>query len=361
LFIIYFLYKYIWFWKGLLPHKVFSGKYKYIKYKYKEVKLLPVKRESLSWVIILTLMGFLTFFIPVGQLYADEDINISHRIDRTDFPIIRLQSRAVEGEAVWLAEARLRDLGYNINPDGIYDQETADVVKTFQLASGLLANGEINKDVWEALMYGGDSQTCLSQEDEKKARHVRIEIDVAKHRLTLFENGKAIKSFPVGVGKSSTPTPLGEWKVINKGVNWGNGFGTRWMGLNVPWGIYGIHGTNKPSSIGASQSHGCIRMQNRDVEILYPLVPLGTRVKITENGKMFPSNFKAVKLQKRSSGQNVVYLQSRLKELGIILDNADGRFGEMTELALKYFQVWNGLEPTGIADTETYRALGMIK
>lgn len=299
--------------------------------------------------------------IQAGLLYANEDINISNRIDRTDFPILRLESAAIEGEAVWLAQARLRDLGYNINPDGVYNQETADAVKTFQIASGLPANGEINKDVWQALMYGGDSQTCLNQEDEKKARHVRIEIDVVKHRLTLFENEKEIKSFPVGVGKSSTPTPLGEWKVINKGVNWGNGFGTRWMGLNVPWGIYGIHGTNKPSSIGASQSHGCIRMQNRDVEALYPLVPVGTRVKILENGKMFPNNFKGVKLQKKSTGQNVVYLQSRLKELGIILDNADGRFGEMTELALKYFQVWNDLEPNGIADIETYKALGMVK
>jgi hypothetical protein len=170
-----------------------------------------------------------------------------------------------------------------------------------------------------------------------------------------------MKKYPVGVGKSETPSPLGEWKIIQKSLNWGNGFGTRWMGLNVPWGIYGIHGTDKPYSIGGSWSHGCIRMFNRDVEELYPLIPWGTMVRIVENGKMFPEALKPVKLQKKSSGQRVVYVQSRLKELGLVFDIADGRFGNMTELAVKYFQVWHNLEPTGAVDEDTYRALGMIK
>ncbi|MEO8944905.1 MAG: L,D-transpeptidase [Gemmatimonadaceae bacterium] len=41
---------------------------------------------------------------------------------------------------------------------------------------------------------------------------------------------------------------------------------------------YGIHGTDEPNSIGHSVSHGCIRMLNKDVEQLYPLVPVGTLV-----------------------------------------------------------------------------------
>jgi peptidoglycan hydrolase-like protein with peptidoglycan-binding domain len=102
-------------------------------------------------------------------------------------------------------------------------------------------------------------------------------------------------------------------------------------------------------------------MFNRDVEELYPLIPWGTMVRIVENGKMFPEALKPVKLQKKSSGQRVVYVQSRLKELGLVFDIADGRFGNMTELAVKYFQVWHNLEPTGAVDEDTYRALGMIK
>ena len=47
----------------------------------------------------------------------------------------------------------------------------------------------------------------------------------------------------------------------------GNPLGTRWMGLSAP-GV-GIHGTNNPSSIGYSVSHGCIRMQVADSEWLF--------------------------------------------------------------------------------------------
>ena len=57
----------------------------------------------------------------------------------------------------------------------------------------------------------------------------------------------------------------------------------------------------------------------------------------------------------------MVYVQSRLKELGFECDHADGRFGNMTELAVKYFQVWQGLPVTGELNEETYRAMGMIQ
>jgi lipoprotein-anchoring transpeptidase ErfK/SrfK len=41
---------------------------------------------------------------------------------------------------------------------------------------------------------------------------------------------------------------------------------------------YALHGTDKPSSIGQSVSHGCIRLRNEDIETLYQMVPIGTVV-----------------------------------------------------------------------------------
>jgi lipoprotein-anchoring transpeptidase ErfK/SrfK len=43
---------------------------------------------------------------------------------------------------------------------------------------------------------------------------------------------------------------------------------------------YGIHGTDTPSSIGRSASHGCVRLRNEDIETLYRMVPVGTPVYI---------------------------------------------------------------------------------
>jgi len=43
---------------------------------------------------------------------------------------------------------------------------------------------------------------------------------------------------------------------------------------------YALHGTDAPSSIGTSVSHGCVRLRNEDIETLYQMVPVGTSVYI---------------------------------------------------------------------------------
>lgn len=106
-----------------------------------------------------------------------------------------------------------------------------------------------------------------------------IVVSSSQRRLTLLQNGKAAKSYPVGVGKFGTPTPTGTYYIINKSANPGGPYGVMWMGLSRPG--YGIHGTNNPSSIGGYVSKGCIRMYNKDVLELSRLVPVGTQVTIT--------------------------------------------------------------------------------
>lgn len=314
-----------------------------------------LKKRLILWMMAAMIMSLL---LP-PTLSLSEELLPETAIDRTDFPTLYLAADQLHGEAVWMLQARLKELGYEIEPSGIYDQATSDIVEMYQIANNLPVTGQFAQADWESLMLPQAAEPVSSQTEHQP--RITIVIDVAQHTLTLYADKEPIRKYPVGVGKSSTPSPLGEWKVVHKAYNWGNGFGTRWMGLNVPWGVYGIHGTNKPGSIGYSQSHGCIRMRNKDVEALFPLVPMGTKVKIVENGKIFPRNFKGGTLKLKSSGQNVAYLQNQLKEKGIIFDNADGRFGAMTVLAVKYYQAWHGLEPTGIADTATYRSLGMIK
>ena len=45
---------------------------------------------------------------------------------------------------------------------------------------------------------------------------------------------------------------------------------------------YGIHGTKDETTVGRSLSNGCVRMRNAEVEVLYYLVPVGSRVVIQE-------------------------------------------------------------------------------
>ncbi|OPX84514.1 MAG: putative L,D-transpeptidase YkuD [Pelotomaculum sp. PtaB.Bin104] len=107
-----------------------------------------------------------------------------------------------------------------------------------------------------------------------------IAINLNTRRLTFYEGERLTSTYPVGVGKSSTPTPVGDFTVVVKIISPGGALGTRWMGLSIPNGNYGIHGTNNPSSIGGYVSNGCIRMYNQDVEKLFPKVHIGTPVKI---------------------------------------------------------------------------------
>lgn len=184
--------------------------------------------------------------------------------------------------------------------------------------------------------------------------HVSLLIDTDKLELTVIVSGKTIRNYSVAVGKSETPTPVGEWQVIDKHIHWGRGFGTRWIGLNVPWGTYGIHGTNNPFSIGHNMSSGCVRMHNKDVEELYGMVKLGTPVLISGHPLR---HFRRIAVG--SIGADVWLVQSRLYHLGFYKGKVDGRFGKPTELALKRFERAYGLPVDGIVSNRDFRELGL--
>ena len=108
---------------------------------------------------------------------------------------------------------------------------------------------------------------------------VKILINLAEKKLHFYEDGQRVNSYSIAIGKPSTPTPPGTYTIVNKIINPHlAALGTRWMGLSKP--NYGIHGTNNPASIGTMASLGCIRMHNRDVEAIFPLIPIGTIVEI---------------------------------------------------------------------------------
>ncbi len=104
----------------------------------------------------------------------------------------------------------------------------------------------------------------------------KIYIELSSRQIFLKKDGETLSVYPVAIGKPSTPTPTGNFNIINKIVNPGNGLGTRWMQFTPQ--MHGIHGTNKPWLIGQAVSHGCVRMYNQDVEKLYDRVTVGTPV-----------------------------------------------------------------------------------
>lgn len=62
-------------------------------------------------------------------------------------------------------------------------------------------------------------------------------------------------------------------------------------------------------------------------------------------------------LTKGDEGDDVMKLQQRLFDLGYLVDAADGKFGNKTTTAVKYFQMGMDLPVTGIADSATQTML----
>lgn len=261
---------------------------------------------------------------------------------------LRLMEPFMTGPDVRSVQVSLSKLGYYKGAvDGTYGNDTADAVRKFQLAVGIRADGIVGPDTWNSL--------GLSVGPININREYRITIDTSRIKLTLSRNGVVQTEYPVAVGKPSTPSPIGDWIIIEKQTGWGDGFGPRWMRLNVPWGGYGIHGTDNPSSIGTAASHGCIRMYNEDVIKLYDVVPLGTPVKIT--GQVFTGRILQLGV---APGSDVSAVQQRLQVLGYYKGDIDGVYGNLTRDAVIAFQQARRLTADGIVGPATYEELEKV-
>jgi L,D-transpeptidase-like protein len=101
----------------------------------------------------------------------------------------------------------------------------------------------------------------------------RIEVDISSRRVSLFRDGRLILRTTGGVGTGGTPTPTGRYYVNQRlyALDPSGPFGPGAIGISAfspvltDWaqgGPIAIHGTNDPSSVGRSASHGCIRVEN---------------------------------------------------------------------------------------------------
>lgn len=137
-----------------------------------------------------------------------------------------------------------------------------------------------------------------------------IVLNLAELRLYYYppvKPGEArhVETYPVGLGRLSAKTPLGQTRVVEKRQKptWiipqrllreyqtqnpdfpsrippgpDNPLGDFALRLSLPG--YLMHGTNKPFGVGMYVSNGCVRLYPEDIEVLYHRVSLDTSVNI---------------------------------------------------------------------------------
>ena len=144
------------------------------------------------------------------------------------------------------------------------------IAKTFSLTTDdiFAANPRLTENLFVGQVL------CIPENPLK----LEFRINISAKTLSVYKNGLLINEYPVATGKETTPTPTGTFTIINKQLNPGGPYGTRWLGLSIKG--YGIHGTNAPESIGTAASNGCIRMFNQDIEKLFDITNTGTVVRI---------------------------------------------------------------------------------
>jgi lipoprotein-anchoring transpeptidase ErfK/SrfK len=152
----------------------------------------------------------------------------------------------------------------------------------------------------------GETITIVKLSDRKPDKVSRLEVDKVRQTVKAFaKDGALLAFYPASVGSEEKPTPSGALKVtsvhanpvyrydpkykfkgvesskpftINGGPN--NPVGAMWIGLSEK--SYGIHGTSDPSRVSKSDSHGCVRLTNWDVERLGASVKKGVEVSFVD-------------------------------------------------------------------------------
>jgi len=127
----------------------------------------------------------------------------------------------------------------------------------------------------------------------------KVVVDDSDGSVTaLDDQGNVLAAYPATMGSQHDPLPIGNWKIngvsrnppfnYNPDLFWdakakdtktklapgpNNPVGLVWIDLSKEH--YGIHGTPVPSTVGKTESHGCIRLTNWDVLELADMVKPG--------------------------------------------------------------------------------------
>ena len=231
-------------------------------------------------------------------------------------------------------------------------------------------------------------------------RQYYIEVDIDNQIVTVYDaaTGGIERQMLCSTGEKLEWTPVGEFTLPKDEKNsdrdpWyqiGDYFvryATRISGKvlfhSIPYTRKSLNSLDPDSAkrFGFPASHGCVRLRWQDARFIALNCPAGTRVKIYQSGKrddelralLYQSSFDASKgfsyecflgissdpgvMDRRSSGQEVLNLQYRLRDLGLYDGGLNGAYDSATVNAVRLAQFMMGDDATGLASPEFLRKI----
>ncbi len=201
-------------------------------------------------------------------------------------------------------------VGADLSVRTVYEDTLPDLAHRYSLGYYEIIRANPGVDVW---IPGADRDIVLpGRRILPPGPREGIIVNLPEHRLYYYPKSQGhdkpvVITYPVSIGKMDWRTPLGETQIIAKIKNpaWyppdsvrkehldngdplpkvvpagpDNPLGEFAMRLAAGNGSYMIHGTNNPTAVGMSVTHGCIRMYPEDVAAVFAAVPVGTKVRL---------------------------------------------------------------------------------
>ena len=183
-----------------------------------------------------------------------------------------------------------------------------DVGRYFDLGYNEMVGANPGVDPWRP--PPGEVITIPTEYVLPASSYQGVVVNIPEMRLYYFKTtggargggGLTVTTYPVGLGRDDWRTPQGSFKIRGKTENptWvipesiraehiqdrgdartfiaggdpDNPLGAYRLELTLP--LYGLHGSNMPWGVGMQVSHGCIRLYNEDIALLFHDVRIGT-------------------------------------------------------------------------------------
>ena len=230
---------------------------------------------------------------------------------KTYIALLLVASSAPCGATVYdLLDPQQSVFGADQSLQTAYEDTLYDLARHYSLGSEELIRVNPGVDPW--IPGAGKAVLVPGRHILPSGPREGLVINIAEHRLYYYpkparHQPQQVITYPVSIGKMDWRTPLGETRVIAKQKDpwWtptesvraehakdgdilparvppgpDNPLGDRALRLAAGQGTYLIHGTNNPIAVGLAVTHGCIRMYPEDINALFPLVAVGTKVRI---------------------------------------------------------------------------------
>ncbi|MFB9237741.1 L,D-transpeptidase family protein [Plantactinospora siamensis] len=181
--------------------------------------------------------------------------------------------QGAKGAAVVSLQQRLAALHYDTGgADGTFGASTFHAVVAFQKVNGLGRDGIVGPRTWAAL----DHPTMPKPRYQHSG--YAMEANLSRQVLYLTRNGAVVRILDASSGKSSTPTPTGNYHVTRRIDGWRqSALGLLWR-PNYFTGGYAVHGATSVPNYPAS--HGCVRVPIPAMNRLWGILKVGYPVHV---------------------------------------------------------------------------------